>query len=84
MTSDRPTAPAPPIPIAPRPDDGRVVQFLDIVARDVVRFVARHGGSPAAARKALDIAHHLRVLGALLEVRGAETIAADILGREGE
>lgn len=82
MADNAPTIPAPRA-IAPRPDALRVRGLLDGLAHELVRLVRRYGGSPAAARRALEIAAQLRQLGAELELPEADLIGADLL-RDGK
>lgn len=75
---ERPTRPVPRA-IAPRPDGPRVRDLLDTCAHELVRLVQRYGGSPTAARRALEIAAQLRQLGTELELPEADLIGADLL-----
>lgn len=78
-TSQRPTRPAPPCAIAPRPDDAMVYSLLDDLAHQTARLVRRYGGSPAAQRRALEVAHQLRLLAVDLDLPGASALASDLL-----
>ena len=77
--SQRPTRPAPPCAIAPRPDDAMVCSLLDDLAHQTARLVRRYGGSPAAERCAADVARALRATAHALGLPDAAFVAADML-----